>query len=449
MMRSLYSAISGLSVNQQAMDVLGNNISNVNTVGYKASRAVFEDLLSQTLSGSTSPTDNSGGINATQVGLGSALAGVDTVFETGTMQTTEVDTDLAIQGDGFFVLGDGSEGNYLYSRAGNFSFGADGSLTNSSGYFVQGWMIDPDTGEMLTDTNVDNIVLGSDYQTAEAKATSEVALAGVLDINADPTVIEYPELLHYADGGNSIFSVYGSDGANMDLADNESIKVKSHAANITDMADIYNASDVSLGVEDDQSLLIYVNSNAYTLTYGTDYSSMGGFTSQLENILDTEAGVAGEFNVYLQNGSVKVDRANYSVGASDVSIDSFSGSPILAVTLSDLAANYDDAGDSKSSDEFYFESTIYAGRDFTTLSELASSIEEELDGNVISADEFSVSYDNTIGQFVFEIDNTINSMTGTLSISGLSMDKAYSGTTFETNIVPATSSSLSAAWGKE
>jgi len=451
MMRSLYSAISGLGVNQQAMDVLGNNISNVNTVGYKASRAVFEDLLSQTLAGSTSPTDNSAGINATQVGLGSALAGVDTVFETGTMQTTEVDTDLAIQWDGFFVLGDGSEGNYLYSRAGNFSFGADGSLTNSSGYFVQGWMVDPDTGEMLTDTNVDNIVLSSDYQTAVAKATTEVSLAGVLDTEADPTVLEYPELMHYADPGDSIFSVYSSDGGGMDLADNEAIKVKAHAAGRTDMKDVYNVSDVNLGLEDDKSLLVYVNSNAHTLTYGTDYTSLGGFTSQLENILNQEAetalsGPVTDFNVYVQNGAVRVVRDTYTADAADVAINSFSGSPILAVGLSDLAANYDDASDSKTSDEMYFESTIYAGRDFTTLSELAAAMETELDGNVISADEFSVTYDNTTGQFIYDINNTINSASGTLSISGISVDKSFSGTTFESNIVPPSASSMSVAY---
>lgn len=443
MMRSLYAGISGLSVNQQAMDVLGNNISNVNTIGYKANRAVFEDLLSQTLAGTTGPTDNRGGLNATQVGLGSALAGIDTVFETGTMQTTEVDTDLAIQGDGFFVLGDGNEGNYLYTRAGDFDFDADGSLTNSAGYFVQGWMVDPETGELLTDTNVDNVVLSSDYQTAEAKATEQIALAGVLDTEADPTIVEYPPLLHYADGSNSIFSVYASNGAGVDLDDNEAVKVKAHAASRTSMAEIYNASDVSLGVGDDQSLLIYVNSNAHTLTYGTDYTSLGGFCNDLENILDAEAGVSGEFNVYVQNGAVKVDRTNYTTGANDVSIDSFSGSAILASSLSDLAANYDDAGDTKSSDEMYFESTIYAGRDFGTMNELASQIEEELDGSVIDGDKFSVTFDANTGQFVYEIDNSVvTSATGTLGISGFSLDKAYSGTSFETNIVPPSSSTL-------
>lgn len=449
MMRSLYSAISGLSVNQQAMDVLGNNISNVNTIGYKSSRAVFEDLLSQTISGSKAPTDSSGGINAKQVGLGSSLASVDTVFDTGTMQTTGVDTDLAVQGQGFFVVNDGTSTDHLYTRAGDFSFDADGSLTNSAGYYVQGWMADPETGDMVTDTNVDNIELGSDYQTAQAKATTSVSLAGVLDTQADASVLEYPSLLHYADGTDSIFSVYGSDGADMDLSDNESVLVKAHGTGMTDMGDVTNDSDVNLGLSDDPSILMYVNSTAYTFTYGSGvdtattkyYTDMGDFASQLQSVLNTEAGGA-DFGVSVNNGTFQVDRTGYT--STDVSIDSVSGSAILAVGLSDLASNYNSVGDTKSSDELYYEGTIYAGRDFNTLNELAGSIESELDGNVVDPNYFSASYDGTTGKMNYTLNPTSSS--GTLSLSGFSLDKAYSGTVFEKNIVPSSSSAMTATW---
>jgi len=445
MMRSLYSAISGLGVNQKAMDILGNNIANVNTIGYKSGRAVFQDMLSQTLVGGKAPTDARGGINPRQVGLGSYLAAVDTLFEAGTTQTTAKNSDLAIQGEGFFVLRGEGANEYIYTRAGDFNFDSTGALTNPAGFNVQGWMVDPVTGVLQTEGTVSDIVLSTDYQTAQARATSEVGLSGVLDTSADPTVVEYPSLLHYADPANSIFAVYSADGANMDLADNEAIKVKAHAAGVTDMKYVFNNSDVNMNLENDQSLLVYINSTAHTLTYGTDFSTMGGLAADLESLLDTAAGATGTFDVSVTNGTIKVDRL-LSAGAT-VSIDSFSGTPLLAVGLSDLANLYDNAGDTKSSDEMYYESKIYAGRDFTTLTELAVAIEGELDGNVISSNEFSVTYDNTTGQFKFNINNTINSALGTLSMSGLSLDKAYSGSVFENNIVPAGSANISAAWG--
>ncbi len=444
MMRSLYSAISGLGVNQKAMDVLGNNISNVNTVGYKSGRAVFQDLLSQTLVGGKAPTDARGGINPRQVGLGSYLAAVDTMFETGTMQTTAKNSDLAIQGEGFFVLRGEGANEYIYSRAGDFNFDSTGALTNPGGFNVQGWMVDPATGELQTDGTVSDIILSTDYQTAQARATTEVSLSGVLNTEANPTVLEYPSLLHYADPADSIFSVYSENGANMDLSDNEPIKVKAHAAGVTDMKYVYNGSDVNMNLENDKALLIYMNSTAYTFTYGTDFNTMNGLANAIEGRLDTVAGAAGTFDVTVTNGTLKVDRVA-SAGAT-VSIDSFSGTPLLAVSLSNLANTYDDVGDTKSSSEMYFESQIYAGRDFTTLTDLAVAIEGELDGNVISSNEFSVRYDNTTGQFAFEIDHNTNSAIGTLSISGLSLDKAYSGSVFENNIVPAGSSSISAAY---
>ncbi|MGD9809203.1 MAG: flagellar hook-basal body complex protein [Deferribacterales bacterium] len=434
MMRSLYSAISGLGVNQQAMDVLGNNISNVNTVGYKSGRAVFEDLLSQTIVGSTAPSGTRGGTNSTQVGLGTSLAGVDTIFETGTMQSTSVNTDLAIQGEGFFVLRADSEDDFLYTRAGDFGFDASGALTTTSGLYVQGWMVDPETGELLTEGTTQDIVLTSAYQTAQAQATTEVEIAGVLDTEADPSILEYPSLLHYADTGDSIFEVYSDDGANMDLADNEAIKVKAHAAAMTDMGYVYNTSDVNMDLPEDTQLLVYINSNPVTIEYGADYTTMGGLANALETELNTAAGAA-DFSVYVTDGTIKVERTG--VAGIDVSIDSFSGTPLLAVALSDLASVYDDISDTKSSDEMYFESQIYAGRDFSTMTELAVAIEEVIDGNVLPTDDFNVTYDSVTGQFAYEIDNNTNSANGTLRLSGFSLDKSYSGTVFENNIVPS------------
>ena len=108
MMRSLYSGVSGLKNHQNRMDVVGNNISNVNTTGFKSSRVTFSDTLSQTLSGASSPQGNLGGTNPKQIGLGSSLSAIDTLFTDGSVQSTGVNTDLCLSGNGLFIVNDGN-----------------------------------------------------------------------------------------------------------------------------------------------------------------------------------------------------------------------------------------------------------------------------------------------------------------------------------------------------
>lgn len=140
MLRSLFSGISGLRVNQLALDVTGNNIANANTVGFKGSKTVFQDTLSQMLTGSTAPNDARGGRNAMQVGLGVQLAATALNFGQGAPQYTGSPTDLMISGDGFFVVK--ASGEQLYTRAGAFTFDNDGLLVTPSGARVQGYRLD-------------------------------------------------------------------------------------------------------------------------------------------------------------------------------------------------------------------------------------------------------------------------------------------------------------------
>jgi flagellar hook protein FlgE len=137
MLRSLFSGISGLRAHQQMMDVTGNNIANVNTTGYKSSQAVFQDTLSQMVNAAGAPQNQAGGTNPAQVGLGVRLASINANFGQGAAQTTGKSSDMMIQGDGFFVVKSGGEA--LYTRAGSFTFDANGSLTTPNGQIVQGW----------------------------------------------------------------------------------------------------------------------------------------------------------------------------------------------------------------------------------------------------------------------------------------------------------------------
>ena len=128
MMRSLYAGVSGLQNHQTRMDVIGNNISNVNTYGFKKGRATFQDMISQQINGAARPTEEVGGVNPKEVGLGMSVATIDTIFTQGNLQTTGNTTDLAIQGNGFFVLKNGDE--TFYSRAGVFGTDSNGTLVN-------------------------------------------------------------------------------------------------------------------------------------------------------------------------------------------------------------------------------------------------------------------------------------------------------------------------------
>jgi flagellar hook protein FlgE len=138
MLRSMYSGVSGMRGFQTKLDVIGNNIANVNTVGFKTGRVMFKDILSQSMSGITAPVEGtSGGVNAKQVGLGVTVASIDTIHTPGSAMTTNVTTDLRIDGDGFFVVSPGADGPQYLTRAGNFTLDANRQLVNADGMFVK------------------------------------------------------------------------------------------------------------------------------------------------------------------------------------------------------------------------------------------------------------------------------------------------------------------------
>ncbi|WP_288695202.1 flagellar hook protein FlgE [uncultured Brachyspira sp.] len=162
MMRSLFAGVSGLQNHQTRMDVVGNNISNVNTYGFKKGRVTFKDMISQSLSGAAKPQEDRGGINPQQVGLGMQVATIDTIHTQGALQVTGVNTDLAIQGEGFFIEKKGNSS--YYTRNGAFSIDKNGYLVNpSNGYKVQGWnaVLNPETGmmELNTAAGVEDLII--------------------------------------------------------------------------------------------------------------------------------------------------------------------------------------------------------------------------------------------------------------------------------------------------
>ena len=212
MMRSLFSGVSGLKSHQTRMDVFGNNIANVNTTGFKSSRTTFADTLSQTLSGAGAPQKDNGqailgGTNPKQIGLGTGVASIDTIFTDGSVQSTGKNTDLCLSGNGLFVVAKVIKGKDVqyYTRDGAFEFDADGNyVLPSSGLFVKGWTAE--NGVLPTtknESNMTKITIPSGKSMA-AKATGTVTYENNLNASV-PTIVSIT--------GGSTTKTYMENGA--------------------------------------------------------------------------------------------------------------------------------------------------------------------------------------------------------------------------------------------
>ena len=209
MMRSLFSGVSGLKNHQTRMDVIGNNISNVNTTGFKSSRVTFTDMLSQTLTGASSPNENVGGTNPKQIGLGSSVSSVDLIFTNGSVQSTGKNTDLCLSGNGLFVVKNNS-GTY-YTRDGAFEFDADGNyVLPGSGLFVQGWMAND--GKLSTTGATGNITIPAG-KSMESEATKTAVYTN--NLNGNPSGYEISNIqVTYIDGTTTTLTSYSPTNLN-------------------------------------------------------------------------------------------------------------------------------------------------------------------------------------------------------------------------------------------
>ncbi|EAJ8604899.1 flagellar hook protein FlgE [Campylobacter coli] len=180
MMRSLWSGVSGLQAHQVAMDVEGNNISNVNTTGFKYSRADFGTMFSQTVKIATAPTDGRGGSNPLQIGLGVSVSSTTRIHSQGSVQTTDKNTDVAINGDGFFMVSDDGGLTRYLTRSGDFKLDAYGNFVNNAGFVVQGWNINWDNQTIDSSRSPQNIFIDPGMHIPAAKST-EVAIKANLN----------------------------------------------------------------------------------------------------------------------------------------------------------------------------------------------------------------------------------------------------------------------------
>ncbi len=224
MFRSLYSGVSGLNANLVEIDVIGNNIANSNTIGFKVGRVTFNEMLTQNMRAASRPVSGGlGGTNPQQVGLGTQVGSIDTNFNQGNFRTTGIKTDLALQGPGFFVLSDGLAKHY--TRAGVFGLDSNNILVNpTTGLRVQGLMAD-ENGVVGTGSFTDIFIDPS--QVVPASASTEVQLMGNLDADSDAieTILESNSFLTVAEESDLLVSLAGQSEGFFDLHEGDLISV--------------------------------------------------------------------------------------------------------------------------------------------------------------------------------------------------------------------------------
>ncbi len=227
MLRSMYAGVSGMRGFQTKLDVIGNNIANVGTVGFKKGRVTFQDMMSQTTSSAQGPTANRGGMNPKQVGLGSQLGTIDTIHTQGFQQRTDVPLDLALEGDGMFAVRLG--GSTAYTRAGNFGLDASGNIVNPDGYELLGFSANEvEIGTAYTagniefdliDGNITNVV----WRNEHGMIDSSVELDGIVDFDGDSNTYTF----ELSNGAEVVLSLADDPEVTIQIPEEEAT---SHAA---------------------------------------------------------------------------------------------------------------------------------------------------------------------------------------------------------------------------
>lgn len=256
-MRSLWSGVSGLQAHQVAMDVEGNNISNVNTTGFKYSRADFGTMFSQTVKIATAPTDGRGGSNPLQIGLGVSVSSTTRIHSQGSVQTTDKNTDVAINGDGFFMVSDdGGLTNYL-TRSGDFKLDAYGNFVNNAGFVVQGWNINWDTQNIDSSRTPQNIFIDPGMHIPAAKST-EVAIKANLNSGLNIGTASRP--LYSLDSVHGFNQKTGETKDENDTGTTQFYTTSKNAVEVTekgvDAGSLFNANGQGLNLRDGQGIWV-------------------------------------------------------------------------------------------------------------------------------------------------------------------------------------------------
>lgn len=256
-MRSLWSGVSGLQAHQVAMDVEGNNISNVNTTGFKYSRADFGTMFSQTVKIATAPTDGRGGSNPLQIGLGVSVSSTTRIHSQGSVQTTDKNTDVAIDGDGFFMVSDDGGLTRYLTRSGDFKLDAYGNFVNNAGFVVQGWNINWDTQSIDSSRTPQNIFIDPGMHIPAAQST-EVAIKANLNSGLNIGTASRP--LYSLDSVHGFNQKTGETKDENDTGTTQFYTTSKNAVEVTekgvDAGSLFNANGQGLNLRDGQGIWV-------------------------------------------------------------------------------------------------------------------------------------------------------------------------------------------------
>ncbi|WP_122862283.1 flagellar hook protein FlgE [Campylobacter showae] len=306
MMRSLWAGVTGLQAHQIAMDVEGNNIANVNTVGFKYSRANFDDIIYQNSRIATGPQNRHGGVNSMQVGLGTQINSTTKIFKQGSLQTTDKQTDIALQGDGFFMVSpDGGKTTY-YTRNGDFSRDSVGNFVDNGGNIVQGWMRDEETGEIDPTRPISDINIPAGL-TVPARATTNITLKGNLDSGNDVGAKKIPiyqldQYHNWADTGKDGIKVDAEKHEENNVGENRFYVNKNGEQKMTergaDLGVLFNNNGDAYNLRTGQGIWAsYADAKTKALNVGAQPDGRFGGTKQLDITLNGEKIVASVTSV--------------------------------------------------------------------------------------------------------------------------------------------------------
>ncbi|MEB2822657.1 flagellar hook protein FlgE [Campylobacter upsaliensis] len=265
MMRSLWSGVSGMQAHQIAMDVEGNNISNVNTTGFKYSRADFGTMFSQTVKIATVPTENLGGQNPLQIGLGTSINSTTRIHSQGSVQTTDKNTDVAINGDGFFMVSDDGGLTRYLTRSGDFKLDAAGNFVNNAGFVVQGWNINWNDQSIDTSRSPKNLFIDPGLHIPAAKST-EVAIKA--NLNSGLNIGNAARPLYALDSVHGFNKKTGETKDENDTGTTQFYTTSKNSMEVTekgvDAASLFNGSGQGLNLREGQGIWVSYADSTFT-----------------------------------------------------------------------------------------------------------------------------------------------------------------------------------------
>jgi flagellar hook protein FlgE len=319
MLASMFSAVSGLRAHQQMMDVIGDNIANVNTDGFKASDTIFASTLSQIVSSGNAPGTALGGTNPDQIGLGVRVAGTQVNLTQGATESTGVPTDVLIQGNGYFAVRSGDQ--QVYTRAGSFEVDTAGNLVDPSGAIVQGWLADS-AGKISTGTATGDLALPTGL-TSSPSPTTKVAVGGNLASDATiGTSVASPMTVYNSLGTPEKISISMTKTANNTWG----VSVTQPDGTITAGPDlVFDPNTGSLASGAAPTFSIIGSNGAAPTTISLDFGTAGG-----ANAL-TQFGSASSAAALSQDGEQAGTLQNYSIGTDGVISGTFTNGVVKAL----------------------------------------------------------------------------------------------------------------------